>query len=336
MAFTDVISEIKLNPLTHSRSPHCFTPAKSSLYQALPSCSYGTWKWAIIMRTAAPSPHSGIPVPTLRTPQNLQTCPCRHASDHAATVTWEPSRPAALKMMTQHPWTHAALHLWLTPQFAPTAAALVSQQPCHLLKINLWVHFQSQALICIFCNFTSMLFLCQIKTTFPWSKRQKDAEITIWLLSGHPSEKGPKTQHAIFLLAESKQNCETWSNLIVISQRSAHSFRSKFRTRQAVGHTVGWYGASQWSFSQELLQSSRAGVLLTVCFSWSVAAALVHRHWVDNTEGYPHGGALHRYLNRPWPHVAFKCQVFFFSGFFVWHCLCCILTSVLRKCAEQE
>lgn len=91
-----------------------------------PSSSYGTWKWVIIMRTAAPTPRSEIPVPTLRTTQSLQTYPCQHASDHAATATWEQSRLAVPKMTTQHPWTRAAHHLWLTPLFAPTAPALVS------------------------------------------------------------------------------------------------------------------------------------------------------------------------------------------------------------------
>lgn len=91
-----------------------------------PPSSFGTWKWVIITRTAAPTPLSEIPVPTLRTTQSLQTYPCQHASDHAATATWEQSRLAVPKMMTQHPWTRAAHHLWLTPLFAPTAPALVS------------------------------------------------------------------------------------------------------------------------------------------------------------------------------------------------------------------
>lgn len=87
------------------------------------------------MRTAALSPHSGIPAPILRTTRSLQICQCRHASDHAATAIWEPSRPVVPKMTTRHLWTRAALHLWLTPLFAPTAPAQVSRDP---KAVDLW------------------------------------------------------------------------------------------------------------------------------------------------------------------------------------------------------
>lgn len=98
-------------------------------YQSAPRSSSGTWKWVIITRTAAPSPLSGIHVPILRTTQSLRTCPCQHASDHAATATWEPSRPAVPRTTTRRPWTRAARRPWLTPPFAPTAPAQVSHSP---------------------------------------------------------------------------------------------------------------------------------------------------------------------------------------------------------------
>lgn len=88
---------------SYSTVPLATLPPTSLPILSFPSSSYGTWKWVIIMRTAAQSPHSEIPVPTLRTTQSLQTCPCRHASDPAATATWEPFRLAVPKMTTQHP-----------------------------------------------------------------------------------------------------------------------------------------------------------------------------------------------------------------------------------------
>lgn len=91
------------------------------------------------MRTAALSPHSGIPAPILRTTRSLRIYQCRHASDPAATATWEPSRPGVPKMTTQLQWTRAALHLWLTPLFAPTAPAQVNVAFC--IYETVWIGY---------------------------------------------------------------------------------------------------------------------------------------------------------------------------------------------------